>query len=74
MNLIAGYRNMLGKTQTEMAKEFGISLQAYRLKEIGKTPFSDREKLEFKELLIPIFPNITIDDIFFRAKVSKVEL
>lgn len=73
MNMIAGYRKMLEKSQTEMAKIFGISLQAYRSKEIGKTPFSDNEKLKLKKMLLPIFPDITIDDIFFKQKVSKVE-
>ena len=65
MNKIIGYRKMLGFTQTDLAKEFGISLQAYRLKENGTTAFKDSEKVLFKNLLIPIFPSITIDDIFF---------
>lgn len=65
MNKIIGYRKMLGFTQTDLAKKFGISLQAYRLKENGTTAFKDSEKVLFKNLLIPIFPSITIDDIFF---------
>lgn len=65
MNKIAGYRKMLGKTQTEMGKKFGISKQAYYKKEKGVVPFSDNEKLVFKKMLTPLFPNITIDDIFF---------
>lgn len=65
MNKIVGYRKMLGKTQDEMAKEFNISKQAYWQKEKGCTSFSDREKILFKKMLLPIFPNITIDDIFF---------
>lgn len=64
-NKIAGYRRMLGHTQTTMAKEFGISKQAYWKKERGDTEFNDREKIQFKEMLKPIFPEITIDDIFF---------
>lgn len=62
---LAGYRKMLGKTQFEMAKIFNISRQSYYLKENGKISFNDSEKLLFKSLLIPIFPDITIDDIFF---------
>lgn len=62
---LAGYRKMLGKTQFEMAEVFSISRQSYYLKEKGKTAFNDKEKLIFKNLLKPIFPNITIDDIFF---------
>lgn len=62
---IAGYRRMLGMTQKDMAKEFGISMQAYRMKENGNTSFNDKEKKKFKEMLLPIFPKITIDEIFF---------
>lgn len=64
-NKIAGYRKMLGYTQETMAKEFKISKQAYRLKEKGVTPFNDKEKVLFKEMLQVIFPQITIDEIFF---------
>lgn len=65
LNKIAGYRKMLGLTQSDMAKEFKISIQAYRQKENGNTPFSDKEKVDFKAMLLGIFPNITIDEIFF---------
>ncbi|WP_145995485.1 helix-turn-helix transcriptional regulator, partial [Lactococcus lactis] len=34
-NKIKGYRNMLGKTQSEMAKELNISSQSYYNKENG---------------------------------------
>lgn len=71
MNLISGYRKMLGKSQADMAKIFNISSQAYRMKEIGNTPFSDKEKVLFKEMLLPIFPSITIDEIFFKQKSVK---
>lgn len=70
-NKVAGYRKMIGKTQAEMAKQFNISRQAYYLKEKGKISFSDQEKTIFKEMLKCIFPNITIDEIFFNQKVSK---
>ncbi|MGX7024131.1 helix-turn-helix transcriptional regulator [Vagococcus hydrophili] len=65
MNKIAGYRIMLGMTQDQMAKKFNISKQAYWKKEKRQTQFSDKEKMKFKEILKPLFPNITIDDIFF---------
>ncbi|MGV3174873.1 helix-turn-helix transcriptional regulator [Aerococcus suis] len=65
-NIIAGYRKMLGLTQEEMASIFGISRQSYGLKESGKTPFNDREKIIFKQLVQEIMPDITIDQIFFR--------
>lgn len=64
-NKIAGYRKMLGKTQADMANIFNISQQAYRLKEKGETQFNDKEKMKFKQMLLPIFPSITIDEIFF---------
>ncbi|GKS53949.1 helix-turn-helix transcriptional regulator [Enterococcus mundtii] len=64
-NKIAGYRKMLGHTQESFAREFGISKQAYRLKEVGKTSFNDREKVKFKKMLQPLFPDITVDEIFF---------
>lgn len=62
---IRGYRNMLGLTQEQMGKKLGMSKQSYHNKEIGKYSFSDEEKLSFKKLLIPNFPNISIEDIFF---------
>lgn len=66
LNKIAGWRNMLGLSQKEMATALKIkSQQQYSLKENGKAPFRDEEKKLFKELLIPHFPDITIDEIFF---------
>lgn len=65
MNKIKGYRNMIGKTQKDMAKMLGISSNAYNKKEKGETPFKDNEKIMFKNMLLPYFPEITIDDIFF---------
>jgi putative transcriptional regulator len=62
---IRGYRNMLGLTQEKLGEELGISKQSYYNKETGKTQFSDKEKLKIKNLLIPLFPEITIEDIFF---------
>ncbi|MDU0434833.1 transcriptional regulator [Staphylococcus haemolyticus] len=66
MNKVLGYRKMLGKTQSQMAKEFNISEQSYRNKEKGKTDFKKAEMLKFKSLLIDRgLSNITLDDIFF---------
>lgn len=56
---------MLNFNQREMAFKMNISLQSYSNKERGLVSFKDSEKILFKELLIQIFPNITIDDIFF---------
>lgn len=41
------------------------------MKEKGKIQFSDKEKIVFKELLLPIFPLITIDEIFFDQNTQK---
>ncbi len=66
-----GYRVMLGKTQSEMAKIFGISKQAYSAKERGLYQFKDTEKIILKEMLQDIFPGITIDEIFFTDSKTK---
>lgn len=63
---IRGYRTMLGKTQKDMAEIFKISKQAYSAKERGKARFSNEEMITIKEMLLPMFPGITIDEIFFK--------
>ncbi len=65
INKVKGCRAMLGKTQEEMALELGISVQSYHNKENGHVSFKDSEKMAIKALLLPIFPNITLEDIFF---------
>lgn len=67
-NKVRGYRVMLGKTQKEMAEIFNISKQAYSTKERGNSRFSNEEMVTIKEMLIPMFPGITIDEIFFSTK------
>lgn len=69
---VANYRKFLGYTQEEFSKFFNISVQAYSRKERGETPFSDDEKMLIKEMLLNDFPHISIDDIFFNNKVTKV--
>lgn len=65
-NRIRGYRNMLGLTQEQLGNKLGMTKQTYHNKEIGKNAFTDKEKVIFKNLLVPLFPNINIDDIFFK--------
>lgn len=65
MKKIAGYRRMLVMNQTDMANYLNISLQSYWSKENGRTPFTDKEKMAVKDLLIPYFPELTIDSLFF---------
>lgn len=71
VNIVSGYRIMLGMRQSDMAKLLSISRQSYWSKENGRTPFSDNEKILFKNEIIKIIPTITIDDIFFKNRVGK---
>ena len=64
-NKIKGYRYMLGLSQEEMAVKLGMSKKTYIKRERGAMQFKDNEKLKFKKLLVDIFPNITIEQIFF---------
>lgn len=73
-NVLKGYRTMLGYTQQEMAVLLDISRQSYYMKENGKTPFTDIEKVIIKKEISKIFPDITIDDIFFSFKLGNDSL
>ena len=64
-NKIKGYRSMLGLTQKEMGNKLGISKETYIKRENGYIKFKDNEKMIVKELLVPLFPDITIEQIFF---------
>ena len=64
-NKIRGYRNMLKLSQEEMGTYIGVTKQSYHLKETGKTKFTKEEMKKIKKLLLPLFPCITIDEIFF---------
>lgn len=69
---IRGYRNMLGKNQEQMERALGISKKSYCNKEKGYVPFKDDEKIIFKNLLLPLFPDITLEDIFLIKELYKV--
>ena len=56
---------MLGLTQQEVANKLNISISSYINKESGRTAFKDNEKMLFKDLLLPYFPNISLEEIFF---------
>lgn len=64
-NKIAGYRKMLGLTQAQMASKLNISVTAYFNKEHGLTPFTDKEKILFRDMLKEVVENPSIDSIFF---------
>lgn len=70
-NIISGYRVISGNTQEEMAIQLGISRQSYQNKEKGKTPFNDKEKIIFTEIVKGTVPSITIEDIFFNHITKK---
>ena len=65
INKVKGYRNMLGLSQKEMANKLGISMNAYRNKENGKVEFRDNEKIVIKEMILPLFPQVSLEEIFF---------
>lgn len=71
VNVIAGYRHMMGMRQQDAANLLGISRQAYWNKETGRTPFTDQEKILFWKEVAKIKPDISISDIFFIEKVGK---
>lgn len=64
-DIIKGYRNMIGKKQSEMADLLGVSRQTYWNKEIGRRAFNDKEKELFRDEVRKVLPDVTIDDIFF---------
>lgn len=69
---ICNYRKFAGYTQKDMADILKISIQSYRNKEKGKTPFKDSEKIIIKDIINANgFPELNIDDIFFNNKVAK---
>ena len=65
MSKLRGYRVMLGLTQQQMADKLKISLQSYNNKELGKTPFNDKERLAIKSMVAEIKSDITIDELFY---------
>lgn len=62
---IVGYRKMCGLSQKKMSEELGISVQAYRNKESGKTQFTSGEMQKFKSLVEKVLPSVTLEGIFF---------
>ena len=65
MSKLRGYRVILGLTQQQMADKLKISLQSYNNKELGKTPFNDKERLAIKSMVAEIKSDITIDELFY---------
>lgn len=70
-DIISGYRRIAGMKQSDMAKLFNISRQSYWNKENGRTPFTDKEKIIFKNEVEKVIPEISLEKIFFNQKVGK---
>lgn len=64
VNLVVGYRKLLGMTQQDMAKEIGVSPQSYSNKERGYRAFTDSEKIKLKRFFDIYFDDVSFD-IFF---------
>ena len=69
---VRGYRNMLGLTQAQLGERLGMTKQTYHNKEVGKNAFTDEEKRNFKELLSPQFPRLSLLTIYF-FKVKSMQ-
>lgn len=66
MSQVAKLRRFKGLTQTEVANILGISLQWYWQKEKGLKNFNDEEKVRLINLFKDDFPNVTIEELFFK--------
>lgn len=55
---------MAGITQEEMAKELGIAVTSYRLKESGEREFTQSEMNAFVKKIKTVDDTITLDIIF----------
>lgn len=64
LNKVKGYRTMAGLTQSEMAKEIGISERTYATKEQDITKFTVSEINSIVEVLNKNNLNIKISDLF----------
>lgn len=71
MSFLSKLRKGNGLTQKDVAKVFNVSRQALSNKERGLTPFTDSEKVIFVELIKPMFPNETVESIFFNENAKK---
>lgn len=72
-NKLIAYRKMLNMTQTDIASEIGIALTSYSHKETGKREFTQNEMVQITKIIQEKIPDVTMDDIFFNNKVSKLK-
>ncbi|WP_353990019.1 transcriptional regulator [Pediococcus argentinicus] len=73
MNFVSGYRHTVGLTQSDMARKLKISSNSYWNKEKGRVPFNDKEKVYLMNEITKIYPNLTIEEVFFAQKTKKMK-
>lgn len=67
INTLKGYRCRIGENQEEFAKNVEMAFSTYSRKERnGCSDFTAIEMANIKNYLIKYFPNITVDEIFFK--------
>lgn len=64
MNKVRGYRNMIMKSQDEVALRLGICRETFGKKERGKGKFNIKEMQEFTAMVKEHLPDVTMEDIF----------
>lgn len=72
MENVSMYRRMTGKSQSHFASVLGISVNSYANKEKGRTQFTQKEMESFYLEIINYFPNLKIEDIFFKNSLQKI--
>ncbi|SCJ11191.1 helix-turn-helix transcriptional regulator [Intestinibacter bartlettii] len=68
MKKLKAARVELGLTQMEVAKLMNMHISTYRKKEQGYSEFSINEAFKISEIL-----NKSVEEIFFKERVSKLE-
>lgn len=64
MNKVKGYRNMINKTQEEMAAILGVHVNTYKTWEDNPEKFKIVEAYKFLEEINKVDPRVKFEDIF----------
>ena len=64
VNKVKGYRNMINKTQEEMATILGVHVNTYKSWEDNPSKFKIVEANKFLEEVKKYDPNVKFEDIF----------
>lgn len=73
LNVLAGYRKMLSKSQKEFAKLIDVTEGTYRNKENGKSAFNAKEIETLYGFLNKRIPFDISIDIFFTDKQTNLD-